>query len=117
MRVPGGAVHDGGSNNWLCNGARAVGDCQDCGLAGAKLASRRANRAQSTYLGHSVGLAAVYDGCGRRAVGGIGGDNLSGVADSVVALGVGSRSTGREGNDNDSGKHLDLVDLLVLAVK
>lgn len=43
---------------------------------------------------------------GGRAEGGVGGDDLSGVADGVVSSGVHGSGTGREGNDNGSGTHI-----------
>lgn len=53
-----------------------------------------------TYLSHSVGLVAVHNGSGSRAVSGIGSDNLGGVDGGSIRV-VG-RHTSHEGGGGSS---------------
>ena len=108
MRVPGGAVHDGLGDDRLGHGARAIGDCQGGGLAISKLACASLDIfLHLTYLSHGVGLGAVDDSGGSRAIGGVGSEHLSGVDDGVVSLGIMGRGTSCEGSDYGSGTHFD----------
>lgn len=61
---------------------------------------------EEAYLRDSVGLAAVGELSSSRAVGGVGGDDLSNVGD--VAGGVRGLGTSGEGSDSGNGElHFD----------
>ena len=61
---------------------------------------------RQTHLRDRVGLSAVGQGSGTRAVGLVGGNDLSGVGD-VTAEGVRGRDAGGEGKGSSEGLHLD----------
>lgn len=90
------ADHNWGNLDWLCDSARAVGDGQGGGLSDC------------------VGLVVEGHGSGLRAVGGVGGVNLSDIGD----VAVGSDS-GHEGSGDGSVRelHLDGVFYLLWRVK
>lgn len=90
-RYSGASVADdaGGRVDRLADGARAVGD-GECG-----------------GLGHGIGLTTVSDLGSSRAVGGVGGNDLSGVCNvgSIAVRGLGA--SGQSNSSSDGELHFD----------
>ena len=119
VRVPGGTVHDRVGGYRVGNRAASGAGQRDSGGLRVKFVSLSDSRfffgleigkrrrlfflvgpeGKRAYRSDGVGLAVVHQRSGSRAVGGVRGHNLSGVADSTVTPGI---RTSHEG-DSDGG--------------
>lgn len=101
MDSPALALSHGGGLDRTGDSVGAVGHGDVAGLwRGQSVAF---SMGEFTYGGDAVGLAAVDDGSGLGAVGGVGSDNLSGHAGGNGASGTGNESSDRETHIDEVG--------------
>jgi len=97
LSAAGVAVHRGGHDDGLGDGARAIGD------------------GQGGRLGHGVGFLIIGEDRGKRAHSGESSDNISNPGRGGVVVGRGANNGGSEGGD-EGGLHFDGFEFFLYSI-